>query len=77
MRYQTKVAGPEAFGSLLQQARVASGQTQAQLADELGISQRAITEIETGKATKQMVRVFRLMKMTGVTLIGEWGSDDD
>ena len=76
MRYTTRVTGPESLGQLIQQARVASGQTQAELADELGISQRTITEIETGKSTKQMRRVFQLLKTVGVTLNGEWGMND-
>jgi HTH-type transcriptional regulator/antitoxin HipB len=76
MRHTTRVTGPESLGHLIQQARIASGQTQADLAGELGISQRTITEIETGKSTKQMRRVFQLLKTVGVTLHGEWEATD-
>ncbi|EPR77533.1 hypothetical protein ADILRU_0232 [Leifsonia rubra CMS 76R] len=76
MRHTTRVTGPEALGHLIQQARVASGQTQVELASELGISQRAITEIETGKSTKQVRRVFQLLKTVGVNLHGEWEAND-
>jgi HTH-type transcriptional regulator/antitoxin HipB len=72
-----RITGPESLGHLVQQARAASGKTQAQLADELGISQRSVTEIETGKATIQMRRLFELLKTNGVTLSGEWDSADD
>ena len=72
MRQQMRVTGPESLGRLIQQARLTSGQTQTELADQLGISQRAITELETGKATIQMRRLFDLLKATGAKLTGEW-----
>lgn len=77
MRQEMRITGPDSLGRLIQQARLSSGQTQAEIAAELGISQRAVTEIETGKATIQMRRLFELMKMTGVKLTGEWDTSDD
>lgn len=75
MRQKMRITGPESLGRLVQQARLSSGQTQTELGEELGISQRAITEIETGKATIQMRRLFDLLKATGASLNGEWDSD--
>jgi len=72
MQNQMKITGPESLGKLIQQARLARGQTQAELATDMGISQRAITEIETGKATIQMRRLFDLLKVTGASLSGQW-----
>jgi HTH-type transcriptional regulator/antitoxin HipB len=77
MRQKMRITGPESLGRLIQQARISSGQTQTEIAQELGISQRAITEIETGKATIQMRRLFDLLKMTGASLSGEWDTNDD
>ena len=77
MRQKMRITGPESLGRLIQQARISSGQTQTEVAQELGISQRAITEIETGKATIQMRRLFDLLKMTGASLGGEWDTSDD
>jgi len=77
MRQKMRITGPESLGRLIQQARTSSGQTQTDIAQELGISQRAITEIETGKATIQMRRLFDLLKMTGASLSGEWETTDD
>ena len=77
MRQKMRITGPESLGRLIRQARISSGQTQTEVAQELGISQRAITEIETGKATIQMRRLFDLLKMTGATLTGEWDTNDD
>lgn len=77
MRQRMRITGPESLGRLIQQARVSSGQTQNEIAQELGISQRAVTELETGKATIQMRRLFDLLKMTGASLSGEWDTNDD
>ena len=77
MRQKMRITGPESLGRLIQQSRTSSGQTQTDIAQELGISQRAITEIETGKATIQMRRLFDLLKMTGASLSGEWETTDD
>lgn len=76
MHHKMRITGPQSLGHLVQQVRSASGKTQAEFADELGISQRSITEIETGKATIQMRRLFELLKAGGGTLTGEWDSTD-
>lgn len=76
MQQRMRIAGPESLGKLVQQSRLSAGLTQSQLADELGISQRAITELETGKATIQMRRLFQLLKATGAHLTGEWETND-
>lgn len=77
MRQKMKISGPQSLGRLVQQSRLAAGLTQVELAHELGISQRAITDIETGKATIQMRRLFDLLKMTGASLNGEWDMTDE
>lgn len=76
MHQKMRITGPDSLGRLIQQSRISSGQTQTEVAQELGISQRAITEIETGKATIQMRRLFDLLKMTGASLSGEWDTND-
>ena len=76
MRQRMRITGPQSLGHLVQQTRACSGKTQAELADELGISQRSITEIETGKATIQMRRLFDLLKANGAGLYGEWDTSD-
>jgi len=76
VQHTMRITGPESLGHLIQQARVTAGKTQAELAHELGISQRAITEIETGKATIQVRRLFALLKITGTSLNGQWNDDD-
>lgn len=77
MRQKMKISGPQSLGRLVQQSRVSAGLTQVELAQELGISQRAITDIETGKSTIQMRRLFDLLKMTGASLSGDWDTADE
>ncbi|HEY7824540.1 MAG TPA: helix-turn-helix transcriptional regulator [Acidimicrobiia bacterium] len=63
-----KVGSPEALGLLLQQARLARGLSQQELAQQLGISQSYVSEMESGKNSLALVRVFEFMRATGMTL---------
>lgn len=62
------VASPAALGRLLQQARLARGLSQQEVADELGTSQAYVSELEAGKNSLAMTRVFEFMRLTGMTL---------
>jgi transcriptional regulator with XRE-family HTH domain len=79
MTLRGPVPTPQALGRLLQQARLARGLTQQQVAHELGISQRYVWELEAGKPSLVMSRLFDYMRLTGMTLGAEIpeGSDDD
>ncbi len=77
--YTGKVTGPQSLGRILQQARMLSGKTQRQLAEELGISQRYVWEIEAGKPSLFTERLFAYMRATGVSLqatVESQGSSD-
>ena len=65
------VASPQALGRLLQQARLAQGLTQQQVAEELGISQSYVSELESGKTSLALVRIFEIMRLTGMKLGAE------
>lgn len=65
---------PLDIGLALQQARLAQGLSQMDLASELGISQRSISEIESGKPTIYVRKLFSLMRATGVELTASWES---
>ncbi|MEZ5086539.1 MAG: helix-turn-helix transcriptional regulator [Tessaracoccus sp.] len=66
--YSGKVSGPESLGRILQQARLLSGLSQRELAERLGTSQRYIWEIEAGKPSVFVERLFAFMGETGVSL---------
>lgn len=68
MEYTGKVTSPESLGRILQQARLVHGLSQRELADRLGTTQRYIWEIEAGKPSIFMERLFAMMRATGVDL---------
>lgn len=65
------VASPQALGRLLQQARLAQGLSQQQVAGSLGISQSYVSELESGKTSLALMRIFDIMRLTGMTLEAE------
>lgn len=65
------------LGSILLELRTRAGLTQRQLADELGVSQRYIVELEQGKQTKSVERLFGYIKITGGRLLLDLSDDDD
>ncbi|MDQ5975975.1 MAG: HTH-type transcriptional regulator / antitoxin HipB [Actinomycetota bacterium] len=65
------VASPQALGRLLQQSRLAQGLSQQQVADRLGISQSYVSELESGKTSLALMRIFEIMRLTGMTLQAE------
>jgi transcriptional regulator with XRE-family HTH domain len=65
------VSSPQALGRLLQQARLARGLSQQQVAAQLGISQGYVSELESGKTSLALTRVFDIMRLTGMTLSAE------
>jgi HTH-type transcriptional regulator/antitoxin HipB len=71
MALKGAVASPQALGRLLQQARLAQGLSQQQVADKLGISQGYVYELESGKTSLALMRIFEIMRLTGMTLEAE------
>ncbi len=79
MPYTGKVTSPESMGRILQQARLLKGWSQRELAARIGTTQRYIWEIEAGKPSIFMERLFALMRETGTELtasIGEKAADE-
>lgn len=72
----TSLRVPADFGLALQQARLARGMTQADLAGEVDVPQSTISEIEAGKSTIFMRRLLDLMQATGVELTATWEEAD-
>jgi transcriptional regulator with XRE-family HTH domain len=68
VEYTGKVTSPASLGRILQQARLVHGLSQRELADRLGTTQRYIWEIEAGKPSIFMERLFAMMRATGVDL---------
>ena len=68
MAYTGKVASAESLGRILQQARLLSGLSQRELARRLGTTQKYIWELEAGKPSILMDRLFAAMRETGMEL---------
>jgi len=71
MKLRGEVDSPAALGRMLQQGRLLAGMSQRDLAQELGVSQRYIWEIESGKPSVFLTRMFAAMRSTGVNLFAE------
>jgi len=71
MALKGAVSSPQALGRLLQQARLARGLSQQQVAAQLGISQAYVSELESGKESLALSRIFDLMRLTGMTMHAE------
>ncbi|MFC7624408.1 helix-turn-helix domain-containing protein [Microlunatus sp. GCM10028923] len=69
MTYPELISSPEALGSVLRQARRLNGLSQRELARRLGTSQRYIWELEAGKHSIFVDRLFALLGLTGTSLI--------
>ncbi len=57
-------------GQLIRLARNKRGISQSQLADEIGTSQRWVSEIENGKSRAELGKVIRCMRIAGIELEG-------
>lgn len=77
MQYEGKVSGPESLGRMLQQARLMAGLTQRELAAQLGTTQKYIWELEAGKPSILMDRLFAAMEATGMALTATIGDPSD
>jgi DNA-binding transcriptional regulator YiaG len=68
MTYTGKVTSAESLGRILQQARLLSGLSQRELARRLGTTQKYVWELEAGKPSIVMDRLFAAMRETGMEL---------
>lgn len=68
---------PEDLGAVLQQERQLSGLSQRELAALLGTGQKWVYEMEKGKPGILMDRLFKILKLTGVTLTAQVEIPDD
>ncbi|MFT4295184.1 MAG: helix-turn-helix transcriptional regulator [Micropruina sp.] len=75
-RHTARLRAPADFGLAVQQARLARGLSQSQLAAELGVTQSAISEIESGKSTIYLRRLLSIARATGLELSASWEDAD-
>lgn len=78
-RVRGEIPTPEALGRMLQQGRLLRGMSQRDLADHLGVGQKWVWEMESGKPGLFTTRLFDTLRATGVHLYAELevpGDDD-
>jgi len=76
-RLRGEIPTAEALGRMLQQGRLVRGLSQRELADQLGIGQKWVWEVEGGKPGIFTERLFRMLRATGVHLYAEIDVPDD
>lgn len=62
---------PEDLGRFLARVRLDHGLTQEELAEDLGVSRRYVSEIENGKPGLYTERLFQMLRLLGVRLRAE------
>lgn len=72
-----EIRSPEALGQMLQQGRLLQGLSQRQLAEHLGIGQKWIWELESGKPGLFTERLFQVLRATGSRLYIEIDEPDE
>ncbi|MCL2537561.1 MAG: helix-turn-helix domain-containing protein [Coriobacteriia bacterium] len=68
---KTKIKNPRTLGAVIQQGRMIKGLSQRELAQELGIGQKWLWEMEQGKPGILTTRLFELLAATDVELYAE------
>ena len=68
MAYTGTITGPESLGRILQQARMLAGLSQRELAERLGTTQKYVWELEAGKPSILMDRLFAAMREVNMEL---------
>jgi HTH-type transcriptional regulator/antitoxin HipB len=71
MAARGEVKSVDALGRMLQQGRLVSGLTQRELADRLETDQKYIWNLESGKSTIILERIFEIMRETGMRMYME------
>jgi y4mF family transcriptional regulator len=63
-----KISDPAQLGSIIRQVRKAQGITQEDLSAQAGVGPRLIGEIERGKTTAEIGKVFQLLASLGLVV---------
>ncbi len=70
-----RIYTPASLGDAIRHYRVSAGLTQAELAELAGIQRSYLSELESGKETQQLKRIFRVLRKLGIRMTldeAEW-----
>ncbi len=63
-----RIYTPSSFGDAIRHYRTEAGLTQAELATMSGLQRSYLSELESGKETEQVKRLFRVLRQLGVRI---------
>lgn len=63
-----RIYTPSSLGDAIRHYRAEAGMTQADLAERAGIQRSYLSELESGKETEQVKRLFRVLRELGVRM---------
>ncbi len=63
-----RIYTPASLGDAIRHYRNEAGLTQAQLADLAGLQRSYLSELESGKETEQVKRLFHVLRQLGVRM---------
>ena len=63
-----RIYTPASLGQAIRHYRTEAGLTQAQLAEMTGLQRSYLSELESGKETEQVKRLFRVLRQLGVRM---------
>jgi DNA-binding XRE family transcriptional regulator len=72
-RHKWPVRDAKALGRALRDYRVTAGMSQSQLGQAIGVDRTYISELELGKETEQLRRLFAAFKVLGLRVVIEPG----
>ena len=64
----TRVANAQTLGHLIREGRTRHNLSQRDLADAMGVHQRVVVDLELGRSTKALERMFAALRETGIDL---------
>jgi|GEM_PF-1217058 len=76
MEHVARVRTPADLGLAVQQARLARGLSQSELAKKLRIPQSRISELENGTYTAFLRRLLSIARATGLEITAAWEGGD-
>jgi HTH-type transcriptional regulator/antitoxin HipB len=63
-----RICTPDSLGAAIRHYRTEAGLTQAELAEMAGLHRTYLSDLERGKETEQLKRIFRLLRQLGVRM---------
>jgi HTH-type transcriptional regulator/antitoxin HipB len=63
-----RIYTPDSLGAAIRHYRTEAGLTQAELAEMAGLHRTYLSDLERGKETEQLKRIFRLLRQLGVRM---------